>query len=173
MSLRFATVHENAPANSPPAAAGGGQGVVGRRADSGTHHPQPLLGRGGELFSWQRREAHTHSGRDARASAPESAPGWRGESPLQVNVTCNRLQLRRGDTGWGAAGGERPVRTIRNSIRPVWRGEPASEWRSPEFPWGYTLWGSDLGAIRRGVTCPDETQRAQVVGDGMAGRPGA
>ena len=24
------------------------------------------------------------------ASAPESAPGWRGESPLQVNVTCNR-----------------------------------------------------------------------------------
>ena len=58
-------------------------------------------------------------GRDGRGSAPESAPGWRGESPLQVNVTCNRLQLRRGDTGWGAAGGEPLVRTIRNLIRPV------------------------------------------------------
>ena len=42
--------------------------------------------------------------------APESALRRRGESPLQVNVTCNRLQLRRRETGWGAAGGERPVR---------------------------------------------------------------
>ena len=42
--------------------------------------------------------------------APESAFSRRGESPLQVNVTCNRLQLRRRKTGWGAAGGERPVR---------------------------------------------------------------
>jgi hypothetical protein len=62
--------------------------------------------------------------------------GWRGESPLRVNVTRNRLQLRRRETGWGAAGGERPVRRITNSIRPVRRGEPASEWRSPEFPLG-------------------------------------
>jgi hypothetical protein len=114
-----------------------------------------------------------HSGRDARASAPESAPGWRGGSPLQVNVTCNRLQLRRGDTGWGAAGGERLVRTIRNSIRPVGCGEPASEWRSPEFPLGVLPWGSNLGSTRRGVTCPDEAERPQVVGDGMVGRPGA
>ena len=58
-------------------------------------------------------------GRDARGRAPEGAPGWRGESPFQVNVTCNRLQLRRGDTGWRAGGGEPLVRTIRNSIRPV------------------------------------------------------
>jgi len=42
--------------------------------------------------------------------APESALRRRGKSPLQVNVTCNRLQLRRRETGWGAAGGERPVR---------------------------------------------------------------
>ena len=58
-----------------------------------------------------------HSGRDARASAPESACGRRGESPLQVNVTYNRLQLRRREAGWGAAGGERLVRRITNSIR--------------------------------------------------------
>jgi hypothetical protein len=114
------------------------------------------------------------AGLKASASAPESALGRRGESPLQVNVTCNRLQLRRGDTGWGAAGGERPVRTIRNSIRPVRWGEPASEWRSPEFPLGEEpVVGWNLGAIRRWVTCPDETQRPQVVGDGMVGRPGA
>src|SRR5208337_855538 len=106
------------------------------------------------------------------ASAPESASGWRGESPLQVNVTCNRLQLRRGDTGWGAAGGERPVRTIRNSIRPVRCGEPASEWRSPEFPLGEEpVVGWNLGAIRRWVACPDERQHPQVVGDGMVRRP--
>jgi len=41
---------------------------------------------------------------------PESAFSRKGESPLQVNVTCNRLQLRRCEAGWGAAGGERPVR---------------------------------------------------------------
>jgi len=67
------------------------------------------------------------------ASAPESALGRRGESPLQVNVTCNRLQLRRRETGWGAAEGERSVRRMTNSIRPVRGGEPASEWRSPEI----------------------------------------
>ena len=33
--------------------------------------------------------------------------------------TCNRLQLRRRAAGWGAAGGERPVRRITNSIRPT------------------------------------------------------
>jgi hypothetical protein len=108
-----------------------------------------------------------------RTRAPESAPGWRSESPLQVHVTCNRLQLRRGDTGWGAAGGERPVRTLRNSIRPVRWGEPASEGRSPEFPLGAVPWGSHLGSTGRGVTCSDEAERPQVIGDGMAGRPGA
>jgi hypothetical protein len=78
-----------------------------------------------------------------RTRAPESALGRRGESPLQVNVTCNRLQLRRRETGWRAAGGERPVRKKSlpeerklNSIRPVRGGEPASERRSPEFPQG-------------------------------------
>jgi len=82
----------------------------------------------------ERKASARTRGRDAPASAPESAFGRRGESPLQVNVTCNRLQLRRGDTGWGAAGGEWPVRRMTNSIRSVWSGEPASEWRSPEFP---------------------------------------
>src|SRR5271166_3182189 len=106
------------------------------------------------------------SGRDARASAPESACGRRGESPLQVNVTCNRLQLRRRETGWGAAGGERPVRRLTNSIRSMWSGEPASEWRSPEFPEG----GCHLGPTRRWVTCPGEAELPQMVGDGRAGR---
>ena len=58
-------------------------------------------------------------------SAPESATDRRGERPLQVSVTWNRLQLRRRETGWGAAGDERPVRTMRNSIRPVGSGESA------------------------------------------------
>src|SRR5208282_3010672 len=107
---------------------------------------------------------------ESAASAPESAPGRRGESPLQADVTCNRLQLRRRDTGWGAAGGERPVRTVRNSIRPVTRGEPAAKWRSPEFPLGVFPQGSAPGPIRRQVTCLGETERAQVVGDRMAGR---
>jgi hypothetical protein len=31
--------------------------------------------------------------------------------------TVTSLQLRRGNTGWGAAGGERPVRSKANSIR--------------------------------------------------------
>ena len=70
------------------------------------------------------------------ASAPESAFGQRGESPLQVNVTCNRLQLRRREARWRAAGDERLVRRITNSIRPVWCGESASGGRSPEFPLG-------------------------------------
>ena len=53
---------------------------------------------------------------------------WRGGSPRQAETlpACNRRLLRRGDTGWGAAGGELPVRNIDsvytrktvNSIRP-------------------------------------------------------
>ena len=44
------------------------------------------------------------SGRTVRLRAHFSR---RSESPLQVNVTCNRLQLRRRKTRWGAARGER------------------------------------------------------------------
>ena len=43
---------------------------------------------------------------------------------------CNREQLRRREARWGAAGGERPVRRITNSIRPGAFDEPAIEWRS-------------------------------------------
>ncbi len=47
------------------------------------------------------------SAKKARAcpgpSAPESALGRRGESPLEVNVTYSRLQLRRRKTAVGAA----------------------------------------------------------------------
>ena len=53
---------------------------------------------------------------------------WRGESPRQAedSPACDRRLLRRGDTGWGAAGGELPVRNKVpenmnnvNSIRPA------------------------------------------------------
>src|SRR5262249_27679555 len=91
--------------------------------------------------------------------------GRRGGSPLQVNVTCNRLQLRRRETGWGAAGGERLVRRITNSIRPAGCGEPASQWRSLEFPGG-----DNLDSTCRWVACPGKAEHPQVVGDGMAGR---
>jgi hypothetical protein len=68
------------------------------------------------------------SGQDVRARAPVRALTWRGESPRQAedSPACDRRLLRRGDTGWGAAGGELPVRNIDsvysrntvNSIRP-------------------------------------------------------
>ncbi len=40
------------------------------------------------------------------------------------------MQLRRSDAWWGAAGGERPVRRMTNSIRLSMCGEPTSQWRS-------------------------------------------
>ena len=64
----------------------------------------------------------------ARGRAPARALTQRGESPRQAEVSpaCDRRLLRRGDTGWGAAGSELPVRnTVHermdnvNSIRPA------------------------------------------------------
>jgi hypothetical protein len=56
-----------------------------------------------------------------RARAPVRALTKQGESPCQADVSpaCDRRLLRRGDTRWGAAGGELPVRNDVNSIRPV------------------------------------------------------
>ena len=53
----------------------------------------------------------------AKARAPARALTWRGESPRQAEVSpaCDRRLLRRGDTGWGAAGGELPVRNKASS----------------------------------------------------------
>src|SRR6266536_3628536 len=47
-----------------------------------------------------------------RARAPVRAYTERGASPRQAerSPACNRRLLRRGDTRWGAAGGEQPVR---------------------------------------------------------------
>jgi len=44
--------------------------------------------------------------------APANAPTLRGGSPRQAedSPACDRKLLRRGDTRWGAAGGELPVR---------------------------------------------------------------
>ena len=44
--------------------------------------------------------------------APVKASTQRGESPRQAerSPACNRRLLRRGNTGWRAAGGEQPVR---------------------------------------------------------------
>jgi hypothetical protein len=66
--------------------------------------------------------------KNVRARAPARALTWRGGSPRQAedSPACDRRLLRRGDTGWGAAGGELPVRNIDsvysrdtvNSIRP-------------------------------------------------------
>ena len=51
------------------------------------------------------------------ARAPARALTWRGGSPRQAEVSpaCDRRLLRRGDTGWGAAGGELPVRNKASS----------------------------------------------------------
>jgi len=81
--------------------------------------------------------------------------------------TVIRLQLRRGNTGWGAAGGERPVRSKANSIRLTRSVSPqiTSETRFPQEV------GESSGLLR------DDVRRrpggALVVGDGMVGRPGA
>jgi len=44
--------------------------------------------------------------------------------------TCNRKQLRHREVGWEAAGGERAVCRITNSIRLGIPDEPAHSWRS-------------------------------------------
>jgi hypothetical protein len=124
--------------------------------------------------------------RDAGASAPVMALTWRGESPCQAEVSpaCDRRLLRRGDTGWRAAGGELPVRNMVqkqlskvNSIRPdegtslLAQGEvrsaaQASKWRGSAQ--GTGQWNSDR---ERKETVNDEKPRRhrRVVGDGMAG----
>ena len=72
--------------------------------------------------------SHVAAPEDGRTRAPARALTWRGGSPRQAedSPACDRRLLRRGDTGWGAAGGELPVRNIDsvysrktvNSIRP-------------------------------------------------------
>jgi hypothetical protein len=73
------------------------------------------------------RDVGDTADKDVCVSAPVMALTQRGGSPRQAEVSpaCNRRLLRRGDTGWGAAGGELPVRnTVHermdnvNSIRP-------------------------------------------------------
>ena len=81
--------------------------------------------------------------------------------------TVIRLQLRRGNARWRAAGGERPVRSKTNSIRLTRLVSPQmmSETRSPRKR-------GDLSGLLR-----DDVRRrpgdAPVVGDGMVSRPGA
>src|SRR6266700_6545841 len=64
----------------------------------------------------------TRAWKRARTERWKSSPGKR--SPV-----CNRLLLRRSDAWWRAAGGERPVRRITNSIRRGGNDEPASQGR--------------------------------------------
>jgi len=78
--------------------------------------------------------------RERRGRAPVKAYTQQGESPCQTerSPVCSRRLLRRGNTGWEAAGDEQPVRndmtckdmTERksDSARPI--GEPATAVRS-------------------------------------------
>ena len=80
------------------------------------------------LHARRRRVCGRSKPTEVGARAPVRALTWRGESPRQAEASpaCDRRLLRRGDTGWGAAGGELPVRKERfvktrnklNSIRP-------------------------------------------------------
>ena len=99
----------------------------------------PQVARGRE--TGKRLETSVTAGLKPRPCAPESVPGQRGESPLQVDalrpVTERNCNSPQGEvltvrSVWKATGGERPVRTIRNSIRPIVSGEPARDWRSPD-----------------------------------------
>ena len=76
----------------------------------------------------------------ARPSAPVKAPIQRGGSPRQAvhSPACDRRLLRRGNTGWGAAGGEPAVRndaklrvTRSEPDSATSYGEPARAERSP------------------------------------------
>jgi hypothetical protein len=81
--------------------------------------------------------------------------------------TVTNLQLRRRKAGWGAAGGERPVRRQTNSIRLTRNGEPADDERSPTPQRDGGLSGLLRDDVRR------RPGDAPVVGDGMVGRPSA
>jgi len=74
--------------------------------------------------------------------APMKSSTQRGESPRQAerSPACNRRLLRRGNTGWGAAGSEQPVRnkvidtmTQRKPDSAASTGEPALAVRSPWY----------------------------------------
>jgi len=68
-----------------------------------------------------------------RTRAPVEAYTQQGESPCQAerSPACNRRLLRRGNTGWGAAGGEQPVRNnvtgcTGDNVNPIRPRRPAS-----------------------------------------------
>jgi hypothetical protein len=77
---------------------------------------------------WSSSRRNWRSADRSRARAPAKALTQRGESPRQAEVSpaCDRKLPPRGDTRWGAAGGELPVRNVAsmnkrtkvNSIRP-------------------------------------------------------
>ena len=81
--------------------------------------------------------------------------------------TVISLQLRRGNTGWRAAGGERPVRSKANSIR-LTRSVSLQIMSEARFPQER---GELSAPLRDGVR--RRTGDAPVAGDGMVGRPGA
>ncbi len=82
--------------------------------------------------------------------------------------TVINLQLRRGNTGWGAAGGERPVRSKANSIRLT---------RSVSLQMMSETRSSPARGELSGLLLRNDVRRrpgdAPVVGDGMGGRPSA
>ena len=101
--------------------AGGGEGVeylcvLGRRSAAVRNRSRLERDRGCE-FAWRAPACRAAAGRETRARAPARALTWRGESPRQAEVSpaCDRRLLRRGDTGWRAAGGELPVRNKASS----------------------------------------------------------
>ena len=86
-----------------------------------------MLGDQSTVLGNSRRFVRPKAAEDCRTRAPAKAFTQRGESPRQAEVSpvCDRRLPRRGDTGWGAAGGELPVRNNVcecmnkvNSIRP-------------------------------------------------------
>jgi hypothetical protein len=115
-----------------------------------------------------------NAGRTARSaipSAPESARSQRGESPLRVETLEARSgrQLRRRETGWGAAGSELPVRKhMLNPIRPdalasqLGLGEAQDRMPSDER--------GDSGNFCRGETVGTVRRMHRVVGGRMVGR---
>jgi len=81
------------------------------------------------MTAYEARVRGTHQA----LSAPVKAYTQQGESPCQAerSLACNRRLLRRGNTGWRAAGGERPVRNnvkwkTQHKVNPIRPSQPAS-----------------------------------------------
>jgi hypothetical protein len=116
--------------------------------------------------------------RDACPSAFASVPNQQGASPCRGDsAPCNRKKLRPSDGRWRASGGERPVRRMTNSIRPIVAASPLGRGEAQQTS-SVTCSSGVRGQTASHDGTPEDSNqnrslgRRRVVGDGMVGRFG-